>query len=742
MKKTTYLIMILAIVCIVVAGCQQAVPINNGNPGQQNIPQIQNGGNSNVQGNTNVQLNQGTYTNLASFDPQAEIATKSFASMDEYSNFVKAHYNSNSNYYYGDGIALRDGITMEKTASAVAAPMAAGGAGADQNVFSNTNNQVDLVDEGDIIKTDGNNIYTISGSTVFIIKAYPGEDAKITATMKYKDYPQGLFINGNYLAVYGQFTDIDFFKDMNFRPTQGMSFFNIYDISDKANPELVKEYKFEGNFFQARMNGDFVYFVTTSGLSYRKDYPTPLMLEGTTIRSMPVRDIYYFPIPYQSVQFANIHSIDLKKPESDVKSKSVAVESSQNMYMSEDNIYITYTEYINEYELMQKITTDLVMPRISDSDKELIAKIKATDNDVLNQQEKESKIYQIIQSYVQFMTSDDQTSLQDHVENKTAEELDKYDYMEYTVINKVGVDNGEISVKANGKAPGHVLNQFSMDEKDNVLRIATTVSQRWSSFRNVKMAAETASTESQNIVTTLDKDLKVLDSLKGLAPGEQIFSTRFMDNRLYMVTYKQVDPFFVIDLKDPTDIKQLGALKIPGFSRYLHPYDENTIIGIGRDTSSVTGQTRGLKISLFDVSNVEKPKEIAKFVTNEQYAQSNAEYEHKAFLFSKAKNLLVIPAYSYSYTYYDNGMPRREDSYNGAMVFNITKDEIELRGIIDHSMGTSSYNYYSPTVERSLYINDMLYTKSPNLLRINKLSDLSKVKNLELEGTTSAYKIY
>jgi inhibitor of cysteine peptidase len=378
-------------------------------------------------------------------------------------------------------------------------------------------------------------------------------------------------------------------------------------------------------------------------------------------------------------------------------------------------------------------------PKLTASDKQLIEKIKETDDEVLSQAEKESKILQIVQTYVSYMGEKEQQDFNDEVDTELQAKLDSYEYMEYTVINKVSVDNGDIEIVANGKVPGQVNNQFSMDEYNDVLRIATTINQRWSYYKG-----ESQSTESTNNVFTLDKDLNVLDSLKGLAKGETIQSTRFMGDRLYMVTFRQTDPFFVIDLSNPKDITELGKLKIPGFSKYLHPYDANTIIGIGRDTSA-TGATRGLKISLFDVTDVENPKEIAKFVTDEQYAQSTAEYEHKAFLFSKANNLLVIPAYSYSYNNCWGGrcpMDSTQD-YNGAMVFKVTKTEITLRGIIDHSMAKgNNYGYYQAAVERSLYIQDELYTKSPNLLRINKIDDLSKVKNIDLESATTVYPVY
>jgi uncharacterized secreted protein with C-terminal beta-propeller domain len=675
----------------------------------------------------------GTYTPADVFEPSKELTTKNFKSVAEFNDFVKK--NSGANYvYYGGGLRGEMVVTAVGTGTDTSESKVAAAPSEASADYSKTNIQVEGVDEADIIKTDGNYIYTISSNTLFIIKAYPGEEAEIVSTIKFKNQPTSLFVNDNYLAVFGNFYDLDFFKEIDFIPRQGMTFFNIYDISDRKNPNLVKEYKFEGNYFQARMIENYVYFVTTTGPEYREYYPTPLIVEGTVKRAIAISDIYYYPIPYQSVQFATVHAIDITNPTGEINSKTIAVEDSQNMYMSENNMYITYTEYINEWELRNKIVIELMEDKLTESDKSLIEKIKQTDDEVLSQQEKESKILQIIQLYINYMTESDRQNFEDNVDELLQKKLDEYEYMEYTIINKISFDKEDISIDANGKVPGHIINQFSMDEYDNIFRIATTISQRWSYIKK-----ENTQTESSNNVFALDENLNILSSLKGLAKGEQIYSTRFIGERLYMVTFRQVDPFFVIDLSNPQDIKELGKLKIPGFSRYLHPYDKDIIIGIGRSATDM-GEQRGLKISLFDVSDVENPKEIAKFVTTERYAQSIAEFEHKAFLFSKEKELLVIPAYNYDYRCFGPECPStNQDSYNGAMVFKINKNEITLRGIIDHSQGQQ---YYGPTVERSLYIEELLYTKSPGLLRINKIEDLSKVKNIELEGGESPYPIY
>jgi uncharacterized secreted protein with C-terminal beta-propeller domain len=537
------------------------------------------------------------------------------------------------------------------------------------------------------------------------------------------------------VVVFGNYYNLEYFKSIDFVPRQGMTYFNIYDMSDKTNPTLEKELKFEGQYFRSRMAGDWAYFLVTNAPDYRRPHPLPVIIEGTTMRNMPIDSVRYFNIPYNNPTLVSVHAINLNDLTADVNSESVVVEGSPDLYMGLDNIFVTYTEYINEWDLSNKIMQDILKDQLTVDDQELISEIEATPAEILSKYEKQQKIQEIYQSYVNYMTEKDQQDLQDEIDTKLKEKLDEYEHLEFTVINKVSYNDGELSVEANGKVPGHVMNQFSMDENNDVFRIATTLSARWTRFAMLKEGSEQP--QSTNNVYALDADLAVMGELEDLAPGEQIYSTRFIGDRLYMVTFRQVDPFFVIDLSNPKKPSVLGKLKIPGFSRYLHPYDDNTIIGIGQDASDM-GRTRGLKISLFDVSDVENPKELAKFVTDEKYAQSTALYEHKAFLFDREKELLVIPVYSYEYmrdgTY---------SGYNGAFVFKITKNDIELRGLIDHSKATGANQYYySPQVQRSLFIEDELYTMSPTLLRINSLETLKGIKDIELKSGTGNIKVY
>ncbi|MCA9478014.1 MAG: beta-propeller domain-containing protein, partial [Nanoarchaeota archaeon] len=659
---------------------------------------------------TTFQSKEGT----TAFDSSSSEKLSAFSSLEDYQAFA----NANSNNYYG-GYA-RGGIAVDFAFDAAVAESAPSPAaltkltssvavedGASSLDYSETNNQVQGVDEADILKTDGNYIYTITGKTLFIISS--GEEANIVSQISLDSYPQGLFIDGDTLAVFGNEYNDEVYDLVGFQPQSGMTYFHTYDISDRSNPELVDEYSFEGNYFDARLVDDQVYFVVQSSPEYRPIHPLPIIYDGASVKEVSLDRILWYPGNYDYAQLVTVHSIDLSKKK-DLFSLSVAVDNLQTIYMSADNLFLVGSEYVSEYEIEQEVTRDMVKAYLTQDDADLIALINSVDERVLSLPEKEQKIMEVYYARINYLGNEEQTDLYKSIDKELADRLDKIKYYTYTTLSKINLE-GDMSYVASEKVPGRITNQFSLDEYENNLRIATTVDAHWSRTGE--------QTESYTNVFVLDDSLRQVGSLMNLAPTERIYSTRFVDDRLYMVTFRQVDPFFVIDLSNPEKPSELGQLKIPGFSRYLHPYDETHLIGIGQDATEL-GRTTGLKISLYDVTDVENPIEVAKYVTDEKYASSSALYEHKAFLFSKEKNLLVIPAYSWGW---EDG-----DKYNGAFVFNINTSEIELRGLIDHSQ---SDNFQQ--VERSLYINDLLYTKSPYLLRINRLEDLSSVKDIALK---------
>lgn len=205
----------------------------------------------------------------------------------------------------------------------------------------------------------------------------------------------------------------------------------------------------------------------------------------------------------------------------------------------------------------------------------------------------------------------------------------------HTLIFKFNLEkDGGVTYQSRGRVPGRILNQFSMDEHQKTFRLATTI-ESWIEDK-----------PSTNQIYVLDDEMNIRGKIENIAPGERIYSTRFIGDRLYMVTFRRVDPLFVVDLKDPGQPKILGQLKIPGFSDYLHPFDENHIIGFGKETEETKNGavlTKGFKMALFDVSNVSKPQQKFVEIIGDRGTDSELLRNHKALLFDKEKELLAFP---------------------------------------------------------------------------------------------------
>jgi uncharacterized secreted protein with C-terminal beta-propeller domain len=295
------------------------------------------------------------------------------------------------------------------------------------------------------------------------------------------------------------------------------------------------------------------------------------------------------------------------------------------------------------------------------------------------------------------------------------------DFTGNSTIYRVRMQGNNMTCEAKGKVFGHTINQFSMDEYNNYFRIATT------GWKNGTQ---------QNNVYVLDMNLTVVGKLENLASGEFFHSARFMGNRCYLVTFKKTDPLFTINLTEPTNPKVLGELKIPGYSDYLHPYDETHLIGVGKETVEAEqgdfAWYQGIKISLFDVTNITNPTQMYIYIIGERGSQSPVldEEGHKAFLFDKTKNLLVIPAlearidrsqYPGEVPPYAYGNP----VFQGAYVFDVSLYHgFVLKGRITHVDYEADLGNEMYWVRRSLYIEEVLYTVSDKKVRMNNLEDL------------------
>ncbi|MBN2367824.1 beta-propeller domain-containing protein [Candidatus Woesearchaeota archaeon] len=685
-----------------------------------------------------------------SIEFQGNDEVKKFSSRQEIIDYLSLLEDYQGESYYGSlgrsNIALET-FAMDAEESA-AVPTAVGGAsksdGETAAQHSTTNVQVEGVDEADFVKNDGKYIYVLSGSNLVIVDAYPAEDAEILSETEIEGNPVELFVNDDVLVVFAQGNDYVYtFEEYNFMPRplyKQKTHAYIYDISNREKPKLEKDYDLKGNYYDARMIGDYVYLIVQDYVyHYRRFVDVPVVMESSKTVISP--EIYYFDNPESSYNFNTIMSISLKDLD-EVQAKSFMMGYSDTLYVSENNIYMAYRKnmpyrYYDDYN--EERFYSVVVPLLPSSVRSEINSIK--NDGSLDSYEKWDRIASVLEDMYNNMDEDDQDELLDEIEEAISEyEIKQEMERRKTVIHKIAIDKGSLEYKDKGEVQGYLLNQFSMDEHGEYFRVATTM-QAWTRGESILY----------NNVYVLDEDMDVVGELEDIAPDESIYSTRFIGDRLYMVTFKRIDPFFVIDLSDPEDPEILGKLKIPGYSDYLHPYDENHIIGIGKEAKEnewggVT--TEGVKLALFDVSDVENPKQVAKYEIGDSGSDSEALRDHKAFLFDKEKNLLVLPVRAVKNRYKDARYGYyRYRTWQGAYVFSLTpEDGFEVQGKITHAEKDDDdlyYSYYGENaVRRSLHMDDVLYTISMGKIKMTGLDDMEEVNEIELPYESYVHKYY
>jgi uncharacterized secreted protein with C-terminal beta-propeller domain len=281
-----------------------------------------------------------------------------------------------------------------------------------------------------------------------------------------------------------------------------------------------------------------------------------------------------------------------------------------------------------------------------------------------------------------------------------------------TEIYKFSLSNGDITFSNKGEVMGYAINQFSLDEHNGYLRIATTQSR----------------TSQGSNIFILDKTLNIVGSIRNIAKNESIQSVRFSGDKGYVVTFEQIDPLFVIDLANPKSPKILGELKIPGFSSYLHMYSDNLLIGVGTN-ADLEGRQNGLKISLFDISDSANPKELDSLVFSGYV--SPAQHQHKAFMISKSHGLFGIPVEKY--------VDPMDYEYS-FLTFRVEGNKLEIASryinqknvAADNARYSEGYDSYQWSVKRSIYIKDTLYLYSDLMLKAFSLKTHEYLNQISL----------
>ena len=542
---------------------------------------------------------------------------------------------------------------------------------------STTNTQVESVDEADIIKTDGKYIYYLDGSDLYIVESYPTD--KMKNIYRYDFSQEGLFPLE--LFLYQEHIAVILTDYGENEVERGYSRYSPSTV--------VKTYNINNPANP------------TLERSFRLDYPylTSRMVEN---------NLYLVATGY--LNYSN--------------SSPTYMDSSIGDFSSEVNYKDIFLMRGNISEDYRQINVVAALPIDKPySNAQVKAYIGGGGETVYVSTE---HIY-IVESNSSAIT---EASVEEFFGCLTDERVRELDFLKIgTSIYRIEIQDGNIGDFDSAFVPGTVHNQFSMDEYDGYFRI-TTQKGRWQ--------------YASSSVYVLDGDMNVCGSLEGLAPEESIFASRFMGDRLYLVTFKVVDPLFVISLKDPKKPTVLGELKIPGYSEYIHPLDENHIIGFGKDTAGGNENFswyQGIKMAIFDVSDVNNPKEKFVEIIGDRGTDSELLRNHKALMHMKNLGLLAFPVKLYdkkdNRAEYENG----EFSYQGAYVYNISSDEgFKLRGRITHIDADSDIDFRdmygnedTSFVKRIIYANESLYTFSGEKVKATRYSDMKDVCEILLK---------
>ena len=525
--------------------------------------------------------------------------------------------------------------------------------------YSQTNVQEAGIDEPDIVKTDGHRIVAVAEGRVHLISTSKG---KLTLRKTLRGaMAQNVFLSGDRLLVFGDRGDqYDRAPDLTSTWTGARAVVTMYDISNLSDPKRIATLTVDGRVLDARLVGSQVRMVTVS--SPDVDIPSP-----TYTRS---------------------GEIDKKSKE---RLRAAVARSTIDDWIPSYVLTDGRGAQVSKGRLVE--CPDLARPeKFSGIDTVAVASFD------INSALESRRTVGVVAGGEQIYASSTGTYV-------STTEWSRDGSPATTSVHKfVTAPSGATSYAGSGEVRGTLLNQYAMSEHEGVLRVASTVSERrgWVGSREV----------TEGIVTTLkeqDGVLRQLGQVDGLGrhDNESIRAVRFMADRGYVVTFRQTDPLYVLDLHDPAAPKVLGELKIPGYSGYLHPVGENLLLGVGQSGAGRDGQA-GVQFSLFDVSNAASPRRID--VHTLGAGSAGAEFDPKAFLYWQPRKLVIAPTYLY-------GDDEGHGAFSGVVMLRATK-----KGLTE--LGKISVAEKDGMTNRSLVIGDAVYLLSDQALQSASLDTL------------------
>jgi hypothetical protein len=586
------------------------------------------------------------------------------------------------------------------------APVATADPGGGANEYSTTNTQVRGVDEPDFVKNDAEQVYVLSPRGLHVIDAWPAEAMREIALVSVAGEPRRLFLEGDILAVYSRLNvngaagqtpsaqGCTYGYDCRYSGEGGRTLITLFDVSNPASPTEIRRYELSGGFVAARRVGQFVYTVvhdsgaTAPPISVQLTAASPRELEQNyaALKSNVDRTIDGLPaehfLPWISEQTA-------------AGGQPTRVETCQGALQSASATGMSFVTLVAlDLDTLAPPSRTLVAARPGFVYSSADALYLATDG------------------------VDGKDSLPSRYRGSAADER--------STIHKFTLDGASTQYAGSDWIRGHVLNQFSMDELEGVLRVASS-----SGYVPDPLASSNVTTLAQ-----VDGAFVRQGELTGLAPQEDIRAVRFDGDQGFIVTFKKTDPLFVIDLGNPALPSVLGELKIPGFSTYMQRLDANHLLAVGFDADDHGdfAYFDGIQVQIFDVTELSKPELLHKTVIGTRGSGSEALLNHLAFNYYGPKKLLGLPMTICEGG--DDGAYGGQLTFSGLMVFDVSLDAgVVERGrmpFVDPSAQQQAscgkwWTDSTSMVKRSIFLDNFALGLSDGRLNAAHLSELSNV---------------
>jgi uncharacterized secreted protein with C-terminal beta-propeller domain len=600
------------------------------------------------------------------------------------------------NGYWGGGPWFMEEMAMEDAAGpTIPASGATRNVGRQTEVdYSTTNVQEVGVDEPDIVKTDGTRILALAQGVLYYVDV-SGSKPELLGSLRIEDgWAQEMLLAGDTLLVMSRTNHWD--VPVRLAPEiwnpdipyygSGISVLSEIDISDPDDMQVVKTLFVDGSYLSARMVGDAARVVVDA-------YPTGLEFvhpTGSGLRAERDAERSNRKVIEES-------TIDNWLP------YFVLEEQRGNRTVTTEGLLLECDRTFAPQEFSGLGTLSVLTIDLSKGLEPVDAVGIFADGDT---------VYASQDSlYVATQRWQDWSLLED---GDAASEFDGVT----TEIHQFNIaGNSPASYVASGEVEGFLLNQWAMSEYEGDLRVATTSEPEWWGWRD-----DSVSESFVRVLRPNDGVLEEIGKVGELGKGERIYSVRYVGETAYVVTFRQTDPLYTIDLSDPKAPKVLGELKILGYSAYLHPMGDNLLLGIGQDADE-QGRTKGTQVAVFDVSDPANPRRIHKMTFEDGW--SEVEYDHRAFLYWPATGLTMLPVQAWSW---EDG---REDWFAGAIGVIADRDGIEDAGTVTHlehkngiAEGESWYDGQAQ-IRRSIVIGELVYTLSERGLKASNLDDLT-----------------